>query len=270
MRLPFLISILIILISCESPSIEKDTIIIGHAGDGTNYVKERTLANSQEAIERALLFHTLDGVEVDFQFTGDYVGILYHNRFLEELTYTVGQVYDMPYKTVQNAVYREAFEINSHQKIWSARDLFEYLDINAPEAYVSLNTKNFDPELSLDRATDSTIALLQEYDRFEKTFIESDILEYMVMLKDKEPRCKCLINGKIDGRIFQWILDHNLDGIVDHFSNAELSYIDSLHSYHKLAVTYGQVLKKDFRDERSARSDILQVDAPILAKSAKD
>ena len=80
------ILIFILLVACSKSELNKDIKLIAHAGTGIYNPQRYFSENSLEAIEYALSFSEVDGVELDVQFSKDGTAWLFHDETLNDRT----------------------------------------------------------------------------------------------------------------------------------------------------------------------------------------
>lgn len=263
------ISILILVIytglsSCTERIISPDIVILGHAGEGVDYLQTHTEPNSFSSIVAAIELYRLDGVEVDVQFTGDMIPILYHDKYLEESTTGEGVVYEVQYTDISQILYR-----GKDEGIVKLTELLEYCQ-SMDSFRISLNMKNYDPFFDLDWAAWQLDSILRSYDLTSKVYVESPNIPFLQALKNRNKETPCLLNGEVSKTDRARILEAGLDGVVTHFTTAMPDEIVLFHQEGLMVVTYGQFTEGDMRSPSSLNSDVLQVDNPIAAQRFRD
>lgn len=265
MRLYFYILIFILLESCAKESLRKDQLILGHAGAGTDYINANQIPNTPRSIEQALLIYELDGVEVDLQFSADIKGFIYHDKTLEEKTVNSGEIYKLNSSALQEVYWKG----EGKQTLLTLEGLLEKMSVKYENSVISLDIKNYDPDPNYSAIAEYLNEVLTNFNMKSKTFIESDNTVLLDSIKSKDATISCLLNGRIAKEDYEFVIEKNYDGMVDHHLVAELAYIDSLQAKNKLAVLYGQLTQNDFQSKATIIADVLQVDNPVLAIKSK-
>jgi len=93
-------------LGCSKQNVDIDVPILAHAGQGIYNPQGYFHDNSKEAIEYALSFRELDGIEMDVQLSADGTFWLFHDQFLENSTSGTGQICEKSDQELQGLTYR--------------------------------------------------------------------------------------------------------------------------------------------------------------------
>ena len=102
----FLVFSTLFLLACSKNEQKHEIPIIAHAASGLFNPQRFYKDNTLEAIEYALNFKELDGIEVDVQVSADGTLWLYHDEFLESQTNAEGEICLLKDNYLENVYYR--------------------------------------------------------------------------------------------------------------------------------------------------------------------
>lgn len=95
-----------LLLSCSKSNVDLDIPVLAHAGQGLYNPQGYFHHNSKEAIEYALSFKELHGIEMDVQLSKDGTFWLFHDQFLENSTTGTGQICEKSDQELEGLIYQ--------------------------------------------------------------------------------------------------------------------------------------------------------------------
>jgi glycerophosphoryl diester phosphodiesterase len=156
--------------------------ILGHGGLGVG-VSQYPL-DSYEGVQKAISLGA-DGSEVDVQITKDSVLVCFHDTYLEEATNATGQIYDMNWADVKNAVYKDS--PYQRYKIASLEQIFAYSGGGGHLYTFDIKFKNPDQSVSnRDIFQRALIRFIEKYHIEKSITLESPDRDFMQSLQAKK------------------------------------------------------------------------------------
>ncbi len=263
MRIYLLIPFLLCLVACTLERAEPQSIVLGHAGTGIDLVNQMFPPNSAEAIQWAIQYYQLDGVEADLQFTMDGIGVLYHDEFLQEETDKSGQIHQKMWNEIEDAVYRGRFSQLNRSRILGLDEMIRML-LEFPNAYLSLDIKSFDDEMDRSKVAQRLDSVITANGLMKRVFLETTDFNLLKTIKAENADLICLWNTSYTDHLIPELLKFDMDGIIVHHQNIRLNETDQILTAGLTLATYGQLTLKDLNSEISKSSSIVQIENPSL------
>ncbi|MFM6945921.1 MAG: glycerophosphodiester phosphodiesterase [Flavobacteriales bacterium] len=105
----YIVTLVLILFSCNKHERYPDVQVFGHAGMGMDIAYSVYHDNSEQAIDLALSLPTIDGVEMDVRMSKDGTLWLYHENHLEASTDGVGCVAELTDQELEQVRYKSIY-----------------------------------------------------------------------------------------------------------------------------------------------------------------
>lgn len=274
--------ILLFCISCEKVEIDAidnlhngKVYVIGHAGEGFSSHINHYPFNSAGSISRALKFHRADGIEVDFQMTKDYKGILYHDDYLDTKSICSGSVFEHSKSQLLNCRYSSGIysSLFKNEYLIDLQEAFSIcLEMPDPKPIVFIDIKPNPTHLPVNREAfmDSLSQLLsgslQNYIPEKVHFISSDP-GLLIKIKNKAASSYFHIEGGKARDLIRIALEYNFDGIV--LTEDDIEAEDSHYAHDKgLYVTlFGVRNLDDIEDALEVHADFIHTNNIPLTQS---
>lgn len=239
--------------------------VFGHAGMGLEF---KYPIDTYESVEPVLRIGA-DGCEIDIQMTSDSVIVLYHNTNLEEMTLcTSGMVNDKTWPDIWGC--HIASPYSSKIKLISFEELVKALIVSGKNIHDYIFT--FDCKLYSTKEprnsfyhqfANAIIRLIEKYDLAQHHFIESQNIDFLAILKSKDPNLKLFIYPSNFDSGMKKAEQLDLYGIT--ISNTEITaeQVKLAHEAGKRITLWGLQTVKDNQEAIEKSPDFVQTDKPI-------
>ena len=254
----------IVFCSCESdqriPS-NKETIALGHGGNGFIGFFGTEAPNSIQSIKSAISHEDTKGIEVDCQLLADGTLLLYHDQFLESQTHCEGEVAYAYWEEIKNCKYdliieseeNVLFNLDGLLRLVQNRGLTISLDIK-----IFPDGRNRDSLfVEFDRAIRKS---LKENDFDGTLFIESNSHKLLTYLKGTRLPARLYFYANEFENGHKIALEKGFDGLSISNKNITSSQVSSAQKNGLLVMIFGAKNERSNLEVLAKGPDYLQTD----------
>jgi len=260
-KLILLITTIAGLISCEKNEVNIQNLnnnqitALGHAGMGIGNVLPM---NSFESISRAI--HTgADGVEIDIQLSFDGEFVAYHDSHLEDNSNKNGRFYQMYWKDIGRAKYKDPaltnFKVSSLEQILSGIP-------NVDHYVISFDCKLFNPDRSeeyINSYVEKLFRVITKYGLEQNCIVEFKDERLAAKLKGKHPEIKQFFFAEFN-KALEVVQALDLNGINMDISEISKAQVDLAHQNGIMISVYNTHKKQRNKRAIELNVDINQTD----------
>jgi glycerophosphoryl diester phosphodiesterase len=231
-------------------------MILGHGGMG---ISSNYPINSFESIVNTLYLGA-DGTELDIQMTKDSVLVAYHNEDLSSNTDLKGLINSQNWNDIRDGYYRSTPFLN--YPVISLEQLFSSLE-NAQnfkftfdcKLYTNNNLNQFNESF-----TNAIIKIIEKYKLENNVFIESQSIDFLNLLKFKQPSYKLFIYPSSFEAGLNIALSNGFTGITISTKKISAEQIKIAHDNNLLIAIWSIHSKSDNKEAIKKNPDFIQTD----------
>lgn len=205
--------------------------VISHRG-ANKYAPQNTVPAFQKSLEIGI-----DGFETDVHMSADGHLVICHNYTVDETSNGMGNVSDMTLERLRELDFGSYF--GPEFEGTKIPLLSEFLELCRDDSVKVMNIELKEPKNGEKDIADKTIALVKEYDLFDKLLISSFDPAILVRAKQVDPACKTGFLYSPDRTITYYkmlfsFVDYakeiGADALHPHFSLVYPNYVKRLHN----------------------------------------
>lgn len=267
MRISTIVLPVLLLWSCSRPeTLTNKVLLYGHGGAGFDNLNSLYAPNSVGSIQRGLDFYKLDGVEIDVQFTKEGDLIVYHDKYMENMTQCKGRVNSLSIEETTGCIYRTQFQNNYDQEVISFDSFISLYNERWIGKYLNINVQaHFELEYKVDSLASFYHRKMQGYTSLGQVSTECADANFLFFLKKYDSTYSCLLVADIDSAGVEDVYRFELDGIVSSFDKRSDDLEKQLAEDNKKIFLYGHKLTRDYTNYSYQYITGVQVDNPIKA-----
>lgn len=230
---------------------------LGHGGMGFSNLYP---INSFESI-LACLNAEADGTEIDVQMTLDSVLVAFHDETLDGSTDLSGIVNSLTWEQLSSGSYTNAPYDNYN--IIRLEEVFSSLE-NCPGRYFTLDLKLYssgtDMNAYYEAFSNELLDFYAKYDLYGSTFIESQVPEFLDILKAKNSNFQLYYYPQTFEDGFNVALDHGFKGISISTDITSKEQVEMAHSNGLFVTLWGANTKDKNSETIRKNPDMIQSD----------
>jgi len=240
--------------------------IIGHAGSGLSSLDNPVKEDTYTSIINALELYGAEGVEMDVHLSKDSVFYLLHDQTLEVATNFQGCVY-----AYTSSQLDECYFNYTNEKLTRLEKCLQHISSYSVKPKVFIDTRLYAPcnedgyLLFINQFANSLHALVDKYDAYNYTYIESRDTAFIKLMQLKSSDFKLMIDGFISSEL-DVAVNMNLSGIVVENDFITKEEIELAHSKNIPVVIYGALNKQQTIGAIKKSPDMIQTDDILLLK----
>jgi glycerophosphoryl diester phosphodiesterase len=288
-KLLLVIAILQGLSGCEKIDLDKidnlnngKILVVGHGGGGFQAYFNPLPDNSMASIHRAIDGLNADGVEVDVQLTKDNQLLLYHDEQLPTLTNCYGCISEANYKELQDCRYNRNAGTNlapGEPLVLLEEVLARYATFTRkPLIFLDIKLMNAcNPAAIPTHAVwaQALTELILKYNAQEWVYLESNSLDLLLLLQQKQPDFKLLLYTQEIDKDIALAAEHRLYGITTFNNIVTKEQVKRAHQQNLMVNVLGVKSREGLtkaikKNPDSIQTDNIQLLAELLRRHGDD
>ena len=232
-------------------------IVQGHGGMGFSNLYP---VNSLPSLINCLNIGA-DGSEMDVQLTNDSVLVLFHDHDLNVSTNKNGVIQNLKWSEIQSAYYTNV-PYGNYSIVRLEDFLIDYTQYENRQFSFDIKLYSGDTDIQqyFGVFADRLSNLFNDYKLFDNVRIESQSVEFLNLLKEKNAAFQLYFYPQSFEEGFATVMENGFDGITISHELISTEQVDQAHSNGIFVTIWGTKTKKDNENAVRKNPDVIETD----------